>query len=157
MSKLIAVMFASALALGATGVVYAQGNAAMDSSAPMMQHHRGEHGGKGMEQDMMFRGLNLTEEQKQKMRDIVQNTRKGERPSVEERRAFHSLIASDSFDSAKAQGLVDKMTENKKARLLQRLEIQNKMYNVLTAEQKKVFNDNFEKHMNEPMPPKAPQ
>ena len=41
------------------------------------------------------------------------------------------------------------MTVNGKAMALARLETENKLYNVLTADQKKQFNQNFEKRLTE--------
>ncbi|ADM96809.1 ATP-independent periplasmic protein-refolding chaperone Spy [Dickeya dadantii] len=158
MSKLTAIVIASALALGSVGFSYAQDNTPPDQGAHMMKHHDGERGERGMEHDMMFKGLNLTDEQRQKMRDIMENAKKDrERPSAETRTEWHSLIAADSFDKTKAEGVVNQMAEAGKAHMLKRLEIQNKMYNVLTPEQKKQFNDNFAKHQKEPVPPKAAQ
>ncbi|WP_042858602.1 ATP-independent periplasmic protein-refolding chaperone Spy [Dickeya sp. NCPPB 3274] len=155
MSKLTAIVIASALALGSAGFAYAQDNTPPDQGARMMKHHDGE---RGMEQNMMFKGLNLTDEQRQKMRDIMENAKQDrERPSAAERTEWHSLIAADSFDQAKAEAVANKMAETSKAHMLKRLEIQNKMYNVLTPEQKKQFNDNFAKHLKEPVPAKAPQ
>ncbi len=107
-------------------------------------------GPRGPHHDMMFQGLNLTDAQKQQIRDIRKAQReKFERPSLEERRAMHNLIASDSFDKDKAQAQIDKMEAQHKARMLAHMETQNKIYNVLTPEQKKQFNANFEKRLTE--------
>ncbi len=112
-----------------------------------MMHHKGP---RGPHHDMMFQGLNLTDAQKQQIRDIRKAQReKFERPSLEERRAMHNLIASDSFDKDKAQAQIDKMEAQHKARMLAHMETQNKIYNVLTPEQKKQFNANFEKLLTE--------
>lgn len=63
------------------------------------------------------------------------------RPSLEERRAMHDLIASDTFDKAKAEAQIDKMEAQHKAMALSRTETQNKIHhNILTPEQKKQFN-----------------
>ncbi|MDU1092140.1 MAG: ATP-independent periplasmic protein-refolding chaperone Spy, partial [Leclercia adecarboxylata] len=104
----------------------------------------------GMHHDMMFKDLNLTDAQKTQIRDIMKSQRdQMKRPSVEERRAMHDIIASDSFDKAKAQAQVDKMAEQNKARMLAHMETQNKIYNILTPEQKKQFDANFEKRLTE--------
>ena len=92
--------------------------------------------------------LNLTDAQKQQIRDIRKSERdQMKRPPLEERRAMHDIIASDSFDKAKAEAQIDKMAEQHKARMLAHLETQNKIYNILTPEQKKQFNANFEKRL----------
>ena len=149
MRKLTALFVASTLALGAANLAHAADTTttpAAKTDAPMM-HHKGMRGG---HHDMMFKNLNLTDAQKQQVRDIMKEQRgKMERPSVEERRAAHSIIASDSFDKAKAQAQVDKMAEQNKARMMAHMETQNKIYNILTPEQKKQFNANFEKRLTE--------
>jgi len=112
-----------------------------------MMHHKGKP---GMHHDMMFKDLNLTDAQKTQIRDIMKSQRdQMKRPSVEERRAMHDIIASDSFDKAKAQAQVDKMAQQNKARMLAHMETQNKIYNILTPEQKKQFDANFEKRLTE--------
>ncbi len=70
------------------------------------------------------------------------------RPPLEERRAMHDIIASDTFDKAKAEA-TSKMEEQRKANMLAHMETQNKIYNILTPEQKKQFNANFEKRLTE--------
>lgn len=149
MRKLTALFVASTLALGAANLAHAADattTTAAKTDAPMM-HHKGHRGG---HHDMMFKDLNLTDAQKQQVREIMKAQRgKMERPSLEERRAAHAIIASDSFDSAKAQAQVDKMAEQNKARMLAHMETQNKIYNILTPEQKKQFNANFEKRLTE--------
>ncbi len=52
---------------------------------------------------------------------------------------------------AKAQAQVNKQDEIHKARMVSRLETQNKIYNVLTPEQKKQFNENFDNRINHKM------
>ena len=151
MRKFTALFVASTLALGATSMAFAADTATTTTAAPaegkMMMHHKGQ----GMHNEMMmFKDLNLTDAQKQQIRDI----RKGERdqmkrPPLEERRAMHDIIASDSFDKAKAEAQIDKMAEQHKARMLAHMETQNKIYNILTPEQKKQFNANFEKRLTE--------
>ncbi|MFK5035529.1 ATP-independent periplasmic protein-refolding chaperone Spy [Klebsiella pneumoniae] len=140
MKKLTALFVASTLALGAANLAHAADTTTAPSdSKPMMMHHKGGPG----QHDMMFKGLNLTDAQKQQIRDIMKSQRENmKRPSLEERRAIHDLIASDTFDKAKAEA-------QHKAMALSRLETQNKIYNILTPEQKKQFNANFEKHLTE--------
>jgi periplasmic protein CpxP/Spy len=105
---------------------------------------------------MMFKDLNLTDAQKQQVRDIMKSQRdQMKRPPLEERRAMHDIIASDSFDKAKAEAQIDKMAEQHKARMLAHMETQNKIYNILTPEQKKQFNANFEKRLTERRAPEG--
>ena len=152
MRKFTALFVASTLALGATSMAFAADTATTTTAAPvegkMMMHHKGKP---GMHHEMMmFKDLNLTDAQKQQVRDIMKSQRdQMKRPPLEERRAMHDIIASDSFDKAKAEAQIDKMAEQHKARMLAHMETQNKIYNILTPEQKKQFNANFEKRLTE--------
>lgn len=149
MRKITALFVASTLALGAANMAYAADNTAPDGTkidAPFKHHKGGREGG----HENMFKGLNLTDTQKQQMRTIMQERHDQMKGSwKDDKRAMHDLIASDSFDKTKAQAHVDKMAENHKARMLSHLETQNKIYNILTPEQKKQFNDKFEKRLTE--------
>ncbi|PIJ51862.1 ATP-independent periplasmic protein-refolding chaperone [Erwinia sp. OLTSP20] len=150
MRKLTSVIVATSLALGAANLVHAAADnltpPPAGSEKPMM--HKGPH--HGMPDMWMYKNLNLTDAQKQQMRSIMKEAHKQmPRPSLEERREMHSIIAADSFDAAKADAQADKMASADKARMLKMMETQNKLYNVLTAEQKKQFNANFEKHLTD--------
>ncbi|MGO3909611.1 ATP-independent periplasmic protein-refolding chaperone Spy [Huaxiibacter chinensis] len=150
MRKLTALFVASTLALGATSMAFAA-DTSTTTAAPTegkMMHHKGKP---GMHHEMMmFKDLNLTDAQKQQVRDIMKSQRdRMKRPSLEERRTMHDIIASDSFDKAKAEAQIDKMAAQHKDGMLARMETQNKIYNILTPEQKKQFNANFEKRLTE--------
>lgn len=148
MRKLTALFVASTLAMGAANLAHAAETttAAPADAKPMMQHK----GKFGPHHDMMFKNLNLTDAQKQQIRDIMKAQReKMKRPPLEERRAMHDIIASDTFDKAKAEAQITKMEAQRKANVLAHMETQNKIYNVLTPEQKKQYNANFEKRLTE--------
>ncbi|HAB1807795.1 TPA_asm: ATP-independent periplasmic protein-refolding chaperone, partial [Salmonella enterica subsp. enterica serovar Enteritidis] len=138
----------STLAMGAANLAHAAETttAAPADAKPMMQHK----GKFGPHHDMMFKNLNLTDAQKQQIRDIIKAQREQmKRPLLEERRAMHDIIASDTFDKAKAEAQITKMEAQRKANMLAHMETQNKIYNVLTPEQKKQYNANFEKRLTE--------
>lgn len=148
MRKLTALFVASTLAMGAANLAHAAETttAAPADAKPMMQHK----GKFGPHHDMMFKNLNLTDAQKQQIRDIIKAQREQmKRPLLEERRAMHDIIASDTFDKAKAEAQITKMEAQRKANMLVHMETQNKIYNVLTPEQKKQYNANFEKRLTE--------
>ncbi|EBO4931858.1 ATP-independent periplasmic protein-refolding chaperone [Salmonella enterica] len=148
MRKLTALFIASTLAMGAANLAHAAETttAAPADAKPMMQHK----GKFGSHHDMMFKNLNLTDAQKQQIRDIMKAQREQmKRPLLEERRAMHDIIASDTFDKAKAEAQITKMEAQRKANMLAHMETQNKIYNVLTPEQKKQYNANFEKRLTE--------
>ncbi|EDZ2344016.1 ATP-independent periplasmic protein-refolding chaperone [Salmonella enterica] len=148
MRKLTALFVASTLAMGAANLAHAAETttAAPADAKPMMQHK----GKFDPHYDMMFKNLNLTDAQKQQIRDIMKAQREQmKRPPLEERRAMHDIIASDTFDKAKAEAQITKMEAQRKANMLAHMETQNKIYNVLTPEQKKQYNANFEKRLTE--------
>ncbi|EIK3320142.1 ATP-independent periplasmic protein-refolding chaperone [Salmonella enterica] len=148
MRKLTALFVASTLAMGAANLAHAAETttAAPADAKPMMQHK----GKFGPHHDMMFKNLNLTDAQKQQIRDIIKAQREQmKRPLLEERRAMHDIIASDTFDKAKAEAQITKMEAQRKANMLAHMETQNKIYNVLTPEQKKQYNANFENRLTE--------
>jgi len=148
MRKLTSLFVATTLALGAANIVHAAADNLTPPPAgtekPMHKPamHRGMHD--------MFKGLNLTDAQKEQMRTIMRDSHKEmKRPSLEERRANHAIIASDSFDKSKAEAQAATMTANAKENAVAMMETQNKLYNVLTPEQKKQYNANFEKRLTE--------
>lgn len=148
MRKLTALFVASTLAMGAANLAHAAETttAAPADAKPMMQHK----GKFDPHHDMMFKNLNLTDAQKQQIRDIIKAQREQmKRPLLEERRAMHDIIASNTFDKAKAEAQITKMEAQRKANMLAHMETQNKIYNVLTPEQKKQYNANFEKRLTE--------
>lgn len=153
MKKITALFVASTLALGAANLAHAADTTATSGeTAPMMHHKRGPAG----PHEMMFKGLNLTDAQKTQIRDIMKSQRDNmKRPSLDERRAMHELVASDTFDKANAEAQIDKMEAQHKEMALARLETQNKIYNILTPEQKKQFNANFEKHLTDRKAPEG--
>ncbi len=148
MRKLTSLFIATTLALGAANIVHAAADnltppPAAGAEKPMHKPpmHPGMH---------MFKGLNLTDAQKEKVRAIMDESRKEmKRPSLEERRALHAIIAADQFDKSKAEAQAEAMSAHGKERALAMLETQNKLYNVLTPEQKKQYNANFEKRLTE--------
>ncbi|MCP1108194.1 ATP-independent periplasmic protein-refolding chaperone Spy [Serratia nevei] len=153
MRKLTALFIASTLALGSASAAFAADTTAAPAAdaAPMkMMHHKGE--GK----DGPFAGLNLTEQQRQQMRDIWKESHQKRGPGMkEERQTLHNLVASDSFDEAKAKAQIDVISKAQSERMLERAKAENKIYNLLTPEQKKQYNENYQKreqkmmeHMN---------
>lgn len=151
MRKLTSLFLATTMALGAANIVHAAAdNLTPPPAGTEKPMHKPMHP-HGME--MMFKDLNLTDAQKTQIRTILRDSHKEmKRPSLEERRANHSIIAADTFDRAKAEAQAEKMTANAKENAVQMMETQNKIYNVLTPEQKKQYNANFEKRLTEKGP-----
>ncbi|WP_075181645.1 ATP-independent periplasmic protein-refolding chaperone Spy [Pantoea sp. 1.19] len=151
MRKLTSLVVAMSLALGAANIVHAAADnlTPPPAGAEKPAHKPGMHGHKHGPMAML-KDLNLTDAQKTQIRDIMKAGRKEmKRPSVEEMRQNHAIIAASSFDQAKAALQADKMTANAKENAVAMMATQNKIYNVLTAEQKKQYDANFEKHLAE--------
>ncbi|GAA0500905.1 ATP-independent periplasmic protein-refolding chaperone Spy [Tatumella terrea] len=143
MRKLTSLFLATSLAFGAASVVHAQAD---NLTPPTASQHRPMH----PHGPDFFHGIKLTDAQKQQVRDIMkQSHQQMKRPSVEQRRAAHEIVASDSFDQAKAETEAASLAAGAKDRAFQRLQTENKLYNVLTPEQKKQYNDGFERHLTE--------
>ncbi|MCG8708754.1 ATP-independent periplasmic protein-refolding chaperone [Brenneria sp. 4F2] len=158
MRKLTALLIASSLALGTAGIAHANDAPKGHSEIRMAKDDKG--GPRGMHHEMMLKDLKLTESQKQQVKEIMSASHDNMRKLMQdERREMNSLVTADSFDAAKAQTLLDKADANRKAMRLNSLETQNKIYNILTPEQKKQYNDGVEKRQShsprpngEPMP-----
>jgi protein CpxP len=147
MRKLTALFVASTLALGSASAAFAAdtttapASATAADAAPMkMMHH------KGPGREGPFAGLNLTEQQRQQMRDIMKESHQNRGPGAkDERQVLHSIVTSDSFDEAKAKEQIDAISKAQSERMLARAKAENKMYNLLTPEQKKQYNENYQK------------
>lgn len=150
MRKLTALFMATTLVLGSVQLASAADSsastaAAGDTAQGEMHHKGGMQHNRGPMMEHMFKDLKLTEQQRQKMHDIARDSMKDMKmPSAAEHQQMHDVIAADSFDSAKAQALVNSMAQEQNQRMLANLEMQNKMYNVLTPEQKTEFNKKYQ-------------
>lgn len=141
MRKLTALFVASTLALGSASMAFAADTSAPTAdNAPMKMMHLNGPGKGGP-----FAGLNLTEQQRQQMRDIMKQAhQKRGQGMKEERQALHNMVASDNFDEAKAKAQIDTISKAQSERMLERAKAENKMYNLLTPEQKKQYNENYQ-------------
>lgn len=147
MRKLTAMIVASTLALSSASFAFAAETTATPApDAPAATHGKMLHH-KGPQHMNPFAGLNLTEQQKTQMKDIMKDS--GARPDRAAMKAqmdqMHNLVASDSFDEAKVKSQIDTITKAQSDRMLDRARAENKMYNLLTPEQKKQFNENYQK------------
>ncbi|MBU9824740.1 ATP-independent periplasmic protein-refolding chaperone Spy [Rahnella perminowiae] len=143
MRKLTAMIVASTLALSSASFAFAAettATPATDATQGKMLHH------KGPQHMNPFAGLNLTEQQKTQMKEIMKDS--GARPDRAAMKAqmdqMHNLVATDSFDEAKVKAQIDTITKAQSDRMLDRARAENKMYNLLTPEQKKQFNENYQ-------------
>lgn len=157
MRKLTALMLASSLALGASMANAAETTATPTppaapvatkaDGAPMMMHH--QMGKQGPRHGGMFEGLKLTDQQREQMKTIAKEFRsEHKKPMMGEHfKDMHKLVASDKFDESAARAQIEANNKERNDMMLERMKMENKMYNVLTPEQKKEFNQNFEKRI----------
>lgn len=157
MRKLTALMLASSLALGASMANAAETTATPTApaapvatkadGAPMMMHH--QMGKQGPRHGGMFEGLKLTDQQREQMKTIAKEFRsEHKKPMMGDHfKDMHKLVASDKFDESAARAQIEANSKERNDMTLERMKMENKMYNVLTPEQKKEFNQNFEKRI----------
>ncbi|MFB2663067.1 Spy/CpxP family protein refolding chaperone [Shewanella mangrovisoli] len=119
-------------------------------------HPRGEfhkHGERMAHDGMhrMFEGLDLTDAQKADIKKLFAEqraARSDDKPSKEERLAhraeMQALITSATFDEAQAKALMSAQQEKRQAQAIERMKMQNQIYNLLTPEQQAKFKARFE-------------
>jgi protein CpxP len=109
------------------------------------KHHRGHHSG----MFNMLRHLDLTDAQKAEVKIIVEKYKqaKTDRPTQEEREAHRtqvlSLITQAGFDDSAAQNLVSEKQQRHQATMVNKLKMQNEVYQLLNDEQKAKFSEKF--------------
>ncbi len=99
----------------------------------------------------MFEGLDLTDAQKADIKKLFAEqraARSDDRPTKEERLAhraeMHALITAANFDEAQAKALMSAQQEKRQAQAIERMKMQNQIYNLLTPEQQAKFKARFE-------------
>ena len=98
--------------------------------------HFGKRGGQGM----MFRGLELTDEQKSQMKQIRQTSKETVKPIREQMKAnrqkLAELSANGDFDQAQVQALAAQQGNLMTQMIVEREKIKSQIFNILTPEQK---------------------
>lgn len=143
------------LTLGSASVFAFGGSNGMwdDFDGPRSEKGMPKHkdGHKGQMQAMnlrLFKKLDLTDKQKEEIKDILDANReerreaRGDRPAdmMQNRDKMQDLTLSDNMDEAAVRALAEKAVNAKSQKQVERLvshaQLENKIYNVLTAEQK---------------------
>ncbi|ARD38358.1 periplasmic heavy metal sensor [Edwardsiella ictaluri] len=160
MRKLTVMALAASLALG-VGAAWAQppqdddtppcwqdGGMMMGSGYHHMMWRAGHH---GRYRGGMFDGLTLSDAQRQQMRDIARQYA-AQSDSAAWHDAFkqrQQIITGDKFDENAVRAQLDASGAKRNQQLVQRLKMDHQMYNVLTPEQKKAFNDSAERGLQQ--------
>jgi len=130
-----------------SGVVLADG--AQPVSA-MPAEHDSTMLDKPQERNTMFDGVNLTEQQRQQMRDLMHQARKDlPHVNVEQMETMHRLVTAEKFDQAAVRAQAELMAQEQVDRQVEMARIRNQMSNLLSPEQKNVLNQKHEQRMKE--------
>ncbi len=101
-------------------------------------------------QSHMFDGINLTEYQRQQMRDLMQQARHERYPtSIDDLEIMHNLVIADKFDEAVVKAQAEKLARVQVAQQVEMARVRNQMYHLLTPEQQAVLQKRHQQRMNE--------
>ena len=126
-----------ALVVLATGVMFAVGQKSADGGKRGGWGKRGGHHRGG---GMAFRGVDLTDDQKAKLKELRQSNREGLK-SVREglkanRKKMQELTANGAFDEAAVTALANEQAGLSAKMIVERQRIKSQMFSILTDEQK---------------------
>lgn len=147
MHKLTAMILASAFALNYAPFALAA-ETTMATDTAVNAHDHAEHD-KAHPHFNPFANLNLTEQQRTQIKALWKNPASRQDGNVmkQQRDDLHALVASNYFDEAKVRSHIDQITQQQSTHMFERARVENKIYNLLTTEQKKQFNENYQKHI----------
>ena len=98
----------------------------------------------------MFDGVNLTEQQRQQMRDLMHQARKDlPHINVDQMETMHRLVTAENFDQKAVRAQAEVMAQEQVDRQVEMARIRNQMFNLLTPEQKNVLNQKHEQRMQQ--------
>ena len=146
MRTVTAVVLASAMVLN-----HASAEAA-DTTAIDEMHHGGLTTGSMTQnpQSHMFDGIALTEEQRQQMRDLMQQARHERSPvSIDDIESMHGLITADTFNEAAIRAQAEKIAQAQVEQHVEMARVRNQMYHLLTPAQQATLQKNYERRLSE--------
>jgi len=147
MRYLTAVVFASAMVLS-----HASAEAADTTTIDEMHHNGGLTTGSMTQnpQSHMFDGIELTEEQRQQMRDLMQQARYERSPvSIGDIENMHGLITAETFNEAAIRAQAEKIAQAQIEQHVEMARIRNQMYHLLTPAQQAALQKNYERRLAE--------
>ncbi|MBP2169136.1 protein CpxP [Erwinia toletana] len=101
-------------------------------------------------QSHMFDGINLTEQQRQQMRDLMQQARHERSPiSISDLETMHDLVIADKFNETAVKALAEKLAQAQVERQVEMARVRNQMYHLLTPEQQDVLEKRHQQRMKE--------
>ena len=148
MRKVTAVVFASASVVLSYSSAWATDVTTIDG-----MHQPGESVTGSIAQNPqghMFDGIKLSEQQRQQMRDLMQQTQH-ERPpvNVDDLETLHNLVIAEKFNETAVRMQAEKLAQVQVARQVEMSRIRNQMYHLLTPQQQAVLQNKHEQRMNE--------
>jgi protein CpxP len=101
-------------------------------------------------QSHMFDGIELTEQQRQQMRDLMQQARH-ERPalSVQDIETMHDLVIADKFNESAIRQQAEKQVRAQVELQVEMARVRNQMYHLLTPAQQATLQKNYERRLND--------
>ncbi|QYK01639.1 Spy/CpxP family protein refolding chaperone [Shewanella psychrotolerans] len=116
------------------------------------QDMRGDHRGYHDHMRKMFRGLNLTDQQRTDIKVLMQQHRdamQDKRPSSDVRQAHQeqmlTLVTADSFNEADAIAFMEARQAQRQQGAIEMMKVQREIYQLLTPAQQAQFKENFAK------------
>jgi len=99
-------------------------------------------------QSHMFDGIELTEQQRQQMRDLMQQARH-ERPtlSVQDIETMHDLVTADKFNESAIRQQAEKHARALVEQQVEMARVRNQMYHLLTPAQQALLQKNHEQRL----------
>ena len=101
-------------------------------------------------QSHMFDGIELTEQQRQQMRDLMEQARL-ERPAVsfQDIETMHDLVIADKFNESAIRLQAEKIAQAQVEQNIVMARVRNQMYHLLTPAQQATVQKNYERRLNE--------
>lgn len=146
MRTVTAVVIASAMVLNHASAGVA------DTTTIDEMHHGGLTTGSMTQnpQSHMFDGIELTEEQRQQMRDLMAQARYERSPvSIGDIENMHGLITADTFNEAAIRAQAEKIAQAQIEQHVEMARIRNQMYHLLTPAQQAALQKNYERRLAE--------
>ncbi|MCX8959170.1 cell-envelope stress modulator CpxP [Erwinia psidii] len=101
-------------------------------------------------QSHMFDGIHLSEQQRQQMRDLMQQARhKCSSISINDLEYLHDMIIADKFNEAAYKAQLDSLALKEIDRQVEIARVRNQMYHLLTPTQQDVLNHKHQQRIDE--------
>ncbi|URQ60690.1 cell-envelope stress modulator CpxP [Pantoea alhagi] len=148
MRKVTAVVFASASVVFSYSSAWAADVTTIDGMHPPGELMTGSIAQNP--QSHMFDGIKLSEQQRQQMRDLMQQTQH-ERPpvNVKDLETLHNLVIAEKFNETAVKAQAEKLAQEQVVRQVEMARIRNQMYHLLTPQQQAVLQQKHEQRMSE--------